>query len=386
MNYIESLIGFEVPTAVWLGVGLFLALLARGLTDWWLKRNQEHLAGRAVSAGLNAVRPFLVPVVLLLMLRVAIVGRLIELSDGVSITVDNTAFVIWALIALIAVIRLISNYADWYAHDIAHRTETQIDDQILPFVHRITVAVATTIALVAIFARFGVNVSGLVATLGVGTLAIALAAQTALTDTISGILIMLDRPFRIGDRIEIRDLGTWGDVTDIGLRTTRIRARDNRLVIIPNSVIGKNLVVNHSIPDSSLRVETHVGIAYGSDIERARKVMIDAVRAQDWVKQDERVEALFLEFGDSALIFRVRCWIGHYVETRRLIDKLNTCLYLALREAEITIPFPTRTVDLRGSSATAVLDAVDRRGAGTTPSDSDIAGSDAFDSDGSPDA
>jgi small-conductance mechanosensitive channel len=118
------------------------------------------------------------------------------------------------------------------------------------------------------------------------------------------------------------------------------------MVSVPNSVIGKGLVVNYSDPSTVYRVETHVGVAYGTDIEEARAIMVGAIRAEDWVMPDERIEALFLEFGDSALIFRVRCWIEHYVETRRIIDKMNTALYRALNDAGIEIPFPQRDVRL----------------------------------------
>jgi MscS family membrane protein len=191
--------------------------------------------------------------------------------------------------------------------------------------------------------------------LGIGSLAIALAAQTTLSDTISGFVIMVDRPFRIGDRIEILDLDTWGDVVDIGLRSTRILTRDNRMVVIPNAVIGKSLIVNHSYPDTRYRVQTEIGIAYGTDIEKARQVMIEAISAQAWVMKDERIEALFLEFGDSALIFRVRCWIQHYVETRRIMDKLNTCLYDALNQAGIEIPFPQRVLPIYDKRSNTAL-------------------------------
>ncbi|MCP5097981.1 MAG: mechanosensitive ion channel, partial [Chloroflexi bacterium] len=139
---------------------------------------------------------------------------------------------------------------------------------------------------------------------------------------------------------------TWGDVTNIGLRSTRILTRDHRTVTVPNSVIGKGLIVNYSMPNTKYRVQTDVGVAYGTDIEFARQVMIDAIKQEDWVMQNERIEALFLQFGDSSLNFTVRCWIEHYVETRRIIDKMNTALYHALNENNIEIPFPQRDVRL----------------------------------------
>ena len=105
-----------------------------------------------------------------------------------------------------------------------------------------------------------------------------------------------------------------------------------------------NAVVNYAYPDTQYRIQIHLGIAYGSDIELARKVMIEAVQGVDGVLSDHQVEALFLEFGDSALIFRVRWWLDSYEDTRRMFDRVNSSLYYALEEAGIEIPFPQQVV------------------------------------------
>lgn len=265
----------------------------------------------------------------------------------------TTFFILYLGVGYLAASRLISGLIDWYGHEIARHTETTLDDQILPFFRRIAVVILFFVALIILLSHFDVNVSALVTTLGIGSLAIALAAQEFLSNMISGFVIMVDRPFRIGDRIELEELGTWGDVQDITLHSTRILTRDHRMVSVPNALIAKNRVVNHSIPDTMFRVETHVGVAYGVDIEFARKVLVEAVRSQDWVMRDKPVEALFLEFQDSGLLFRVRCWIEHYVETRRIIDKLNSVIYRALTEAGIEIPFPQRVVHLHTSTPAA---------------------------------
>jgi small-conductance mechanosensitive channel len=261
-------------------------------------------------------------------------------------SIDDFFFVVYFLTIYIFLFRLIGGLTMWYGREVASKTETELDDRYLDLFRRIALLVLTTVMIVTILGRYGVEVSALVTTLGIGSLAIALAAQETLGDMITGFTIMVDQPFRVGDRIELLDIHTWGDVVDIGLRSTRIRTRDNRLVSVPNSVIGKGLVVNYSNPNTIYRVETHVGVAYGTDIEQARSVMIEAIRAEDWVMKDERIEALFMEFGDSALVFRVRCWIVNYVETRRIMDKMNTALYKALNEAGIVIPFPQRNVHL----------------------------------------
>jgi MscS family membrane protein len=270
--------------------------------------------------------------------------QLTFLSDTGETNRENITFVLYVFVGYLFAHKLIGNMMQWYTREMARRTESRMDEQVLPFARRIVLIILGLIAFIVILAHFEVDVSAFVTTLGIGSLAIALAAQATLADTISGIVIMADRPFAIGNRIEILELDTWGDVLDIGLRSTRIRTRDNRLVVVPNSVIGKNLVVNHSVPSTVYRVQTHVAVAYGTDVDYARQVMIEAVRAQEWVMKDEPIEALFIQWGDSAMIFRVRCWIEHYVETRRIMDGLNSCLYKALREAGIDSPFPTRTV------------------------------------------
>lgn len=273
-------------------------------------------------------------------------AQLSLIPAGWNDSIDNFFFIVYFLVVYIFLFRLIGGLAFWYGREVASKTETELDDRYLDLFRRIVLLVLTTVVIVSILGRYGIEVSALVTTLGIGSLAIALAAQETLGDMITGFTIMVDQPFKVGDRIELLDINTWGDVVDIGLRSTRIRTRDNRMVSVPNSIIGKGLIVNHSDPDTVYRVETHVGIAYGTDIEQARTIMIEAIRAEDWVMKDERIEALFLEFGDSALVFRVRCWIEHYVETRRIMDKMNTALYRALNEAGITIPFPQRDVHL----------------------------------------
>ena len=243
--------------------------------------------------------------------------------------------------------RVIGSIFDWYGEEIAPRMESDVYKQIFPFLRRLVFILLAIIAAIIILDYFNIEVSALVTTLGIGSLAIALAAQAALSDTISGFSIMLDRPFRIGDRIEIQELDTWGDVVDIGLRSSRIRTRDNRMVIVPNSLIAKSMIVNYSYPDTQYRIQIEIGVAYGTDIELARKTIIDAVRDVEGVLPDKKVEALVLQFGDSAMIFRIRWWLESYVDTRRMFDKVNTAIYNALEEAGIESPFPQQDVNFK---------------------------------------
>jgi MscS family membrane protein len=330
---------FFIATAVL--ISLFIRLILERIRIRFVHRTTTNLDNLL----LNAVAPPARFVVLVWGVDLA-TRQITTLTERWSTEIEHIFFAAYVVTVYVLLYRLIDAFTQWYGDEVAPRTATDLDTRFLLLFRRIAFLIITISLIIILLDQFGVEVSGLVATLGIGSLAIALAAQATLGDMFAGFTIMLDQPYRIGDRIEIRDIDTWGDVVDIGLRTTRVLTRDNRMVSVPNSVIGKGLVVNYSHPSTKYRVETEVGVAYGTDIELARYVMIEAIRQQEWVMQDERIEALFLKFGDSALEFRVRCWIEHFVETRRVVDKMNTALYQALNEAGIVIPFPQRDVHL----------------------------------------
>jgi len=347
MNFLELTLDQWLEIGLAVGVFLGTALFGRWIIKIFfgriLRRFTSFTKNTLDDAILEAIAPPLYWLALIYAFQFAH-SSLSNNFEQLQFDFDQIYFVLFSLVGFIAAWRLIGKIADWYGKQLATTGEIELGEQLLPFFRRVILIILTLIVIIILLGHFNVEVSGLVTTLGIGSLAIALAAQATLSDTINGFVIMVDRPYRIGDRIEIQDLDTWGDVVDIGLRSTRIRTRDNRMVIVPNSVIGKSLIVNHSYPDTQYRIQIHVGVAYGTDIEKARKVLVEAVSKVEGVLSDHPVEALFLEFGDSALIFRVRWWLDSYIDTRRMVDSVNTAMYNALNEAGIEIPFPQRVV------------------------------------------
>jgi len=353
----------SLTTEQWIEIGISVVvfLVTAFLGRWIIKLIFQHVIRRFTGFTkttlddviLDAIAPPLYWLAVIYAFRFAL-DRLSFAFEILQFDVEHIYFVLFLLIGFAVTWRLITNLAVWYERRLASGDKMELGRQLMPFLRRVALIILTVIAIIMLFDRFNIEVSGFVTTLGIGSLAIALAAQATLADTISGFVIMIDRPYRIGDRIELLDLNTWGDVMDIGLRSTRIRTLDNRMVIVPNSVISKSLVVNHSYPNSLYRLQNHVGVAYGSDIEKARKVIIEAVKTVEGVLTDRPVEALFLEFGDSSLVFRVRWWLDSYVDTRRMFDKVNTAIYKALKEAGIEIPFPQRVVTHKGLPAMQV--------------------------------
>ena len=131
------------------------------------------------------------------------------------------------------------------------------------------------VAVTVLLQHFGVNVASLVVSLGVGSLAIGLAAQDTLANMFGGFTLMLDRPFRVGDRIQLAT-GEVGDVEAIGMRATRIRTTDEMLLVVPNSALVKDRVVNYNLPSRALTTNVEVDVAYGSPLDAARSLLAEA--------------------------------------------------------------------------------------------------------------
>ena len=349
-----SFLGLSAADWINLAVSLLLVLVGYLIGTWVIRRLLVRIVQRTDTdfddRFLAAIGSDVRWLVVLFTLHFATL-RLTFVSAGVKAFLKDAYVVVGLLLTAVIVIKLIDLAGDWARERaLAEDREGQLEPLIL-LLTRVGRVLVVIVGVIVLLSYFGVNITGFAALLGIGGLALSLAAQDTIADAIAGFIILVDQPFRIGDRIEIQGEGTWGDVVDIGLRTTRIRTRDNRLVIVPNSTISKNQVINYTFPDPRYRIQTHVGIGYGTDIEMARKLIIDKVRQIDGVLPDKPVDALYVEMGDSAMVFRVRWWIGSYEDTRRMFDRVHTALQHALDEAGIDCPFPTQTLNLQVGQA-----------------------------------
>lgn len=202
------------------------------------------------------------------------------------------------------------------------------------------------VAIYLILAQWDINLTGWLASAGIMGIAVGFAAKDTLANLFAGIFILADAPYKLGDFI-VLGTGERGRVTDIGIRSTRILTRDDIEVTIPNSLIANGTVVNETGgPHDKRRVRVTVGVAYGSDIDKVKEVLMDVgVNAKHAVKLPEpRVR--FREFGDSALVFQLMVWIDEPVLRGRAVDELNTAIYKRFIEAGIEIPFPQRVVHM----------------------------------------
>jgi potassium efflux system protein len=220
-----------------------------------------------------------------------------------------------------------------------------------------SIATVTTYLLWGLGILVALNVMGLSTTsiaVAFGALSIGLGfgLQNIFNNFISGLILLFERPVQVGDVVQVNDV--WGTVMKITVRSTVVQTFDNASLIIPNSDMISNQVTNWSFKDPRLRRIITIGVAYGSDVELVRETLLEVARGHRKVLKSPKPDVLFDDFGDSALIFKLRLWstIDDFVQVetdiRFEIDRL-------FRERKIEIPFPQQDIHLRSVSAGAQL-------------------------------
>ena len=235
---------------------------------------------------------------------------------------------------------------DWFEQDIAPKTETTLDEKIAFSARKIIKFVFIVVLAMIVADHYQIPISKLWAMAGIGSLAVALAAKDTIANMISGVIILFDRPFYIGDRIELAD-GTFGDVIDIGMRSTKILSFDNTIYIIPNAELSMQRITNHTYPDIKLKVAHTIGVAYSSDLEKVKRILNDILNNHPSVLKDPPWGVWFTEFADSSLNLFIRYWISDYRQKLDIIDQINMEIKRRFEEEGIEIPFPQRDVHIK---------------------------------------
>ncbi len=211
-----------------------------------------------------------------------------------------------------------------------------------------TLAILIVIAgAYAILEAWDINVTGLVASAGIVGLALSFAAQDTLSNLFAGLAILADRPYQLGDYI-ILDSGERGEVTQIGLRSTRLLTRDDVEITIPNSVMGNAKIINEAGgPVHRYRIRVPVGVAYGSDVDQVMQVLLAVAAAHPDIAAEPAARVRLRRFGDSSLDFELLGWIADPADRGRVQHELNCAIYKAFAAEQIEIPFPQRDLHIR---------------------------------------
>ncbi len=255
----------------------------------------------------------------------------------------NMVDTLFIVIVSILIIKIISNFAKHWLEEWAAKTKSTADDRLIPLVAKILKVVTIILAFIFIFDVWDINISPLLATAGIAGLAVGFAVKDSLANILGGIQLVLDKTFKVGDKIQLES-GEMGVILDIGIRSTKLKTYDNEVIYIPNGNLANIKIKNFTVPDLSIRVNVNFGVVYGSDPERVQQVVLETLKKIDTVLEDPEPVVQFMQMSDFSLDFTARAWVASYTEAYSMKIKMTEEIYEALNKANIGIPFPTRTV------------------------------------------
>jgi len=347
----EWLPGWIDPDAVerWIValVILVVAILLAYVVDWllarlvgrWTKRTETLLDDRLIRMLHGPVRTTVVLVGLVFVLQRLELG---EPYTRYTLSVLKTvAVVVW----LLFVMRLIGLVLE--AMGGPESRFKFLDERTYPLFDNLSKIAVVGFGVYFMFLAWDIDVSALVASLGIAGIAVGFAARESLANLLAGVSISADAPYKVGDFI-VLDSGERGRVTRIGLRSSRLLTRDDIEITIPNSVLADAKIINESGgPWEKERIRIRVGVAYGSDLDHVYEVLLQAAKDEENICSEPSPRVRFREFGDSGLTLELLGWIDEPVLRGRTIHHLNTEIYKRFQREGIQIPFPQQDVHVK---------------------------------------
>jgi len=331
-----------------------LAVLVRLVwRNWvrWVTRQTENKLDDALLGALH--RP--VALTILLAGIYLALSRLHVWTDSQRATISRLAAAGAVVLLVYAALRMFNAAARWYvdvtADDPARARVTRPQ---VSAGRKIVNLVVLSVGLLVVLDQLGVKVGPLLAGLGIGGLAVALALQDTLSNLFAGLSLMVDRPLAVGDFVKLES-GEEGFVEEIGWRNTKVRMWANNVVIVPNSKLAQSVVTNYYLPRQEMSVYVSCGVSYDSDLEKVERVAIEvakSVMAQVPGSDTEWEPVVrFKEFGDSSINFIVVLRVRDFGSQYLLQHEYIKALHRRFGEEGIEIPFPIRTVIVRGGEA-----------------------------------
>lgn len=277
-----------------------------------------------------------------------ILNRINEVLAIPLFSAGDTPITIWTLVSLIILTLLLFVVSGLLKQLLVTRllSQSTVDLGVRIAIGSIVRYVVISIGLIVIFQSVGIDLSTLTIVAGALGVGIGFGLQNITNNLVSGLILLIERPIKVGDRIEVGSV--TGDVVNISLRSTTVVTNDNIAIIVPNSEFVSNSVTNWSYTDRSVRFNFEVGVSYRSDPELVRRLLIQVAGQHPGVLKDPKADALLHDFGDSSLNFILRVWTRQYSTTPGVLrSELNFMIWNIFKEHGIEIPFPQRDIHIR---------------------------------------
>jgi len=228
-----------------------------------------------------------------------------------------------------------------------HKKQTLVRPQTRPLFENMAFLVVIAVAIYAIFRSWNIDMTAWLASAGIVGIAIGFAAKDTLANLFSGVFILADAPYKIGDYV-VLDSGERGQVTRIGIRSTRLQTREDVEITIPNAIMGNTRIINESGgPHEKYRIRVSVGVAYGSDIDQVKVVLMEIALTEPDVCEEPEPRVRFRTFGASSLDLDLLCWVENPEVRGRVLDILNTTIYKRFNAEGIEIPYSKQDVYIK---------------------------------------
>lgn len=257
-------------------------------------------------------------------------------------------FTLWRVLNLVVLVVLLFLVTGWLRRWMENSllARTRMDLGVRGAIGAITRYAALLVGLLIIVQTVGIDLTTLNVLAGAVGLGVGFGLQNVVGNFIAGLILLFERPIKLGDRIEVA--GVEGAVVAIRARATTVVTNDNIAIIVPNSTLTSQNVVNWSYTDAKVRFKIPVGVAYGSDARLVERLLLEVARENSNVLEAPAPSVRFMEFGDSALRFELRAWTTTLVHRKgELFSALNFAINDKFREHGVEIPFPQRVVHLR---------------------------------------
>lgn len=326
---------------------LVLALLAALVLDRvvmrLLKRLSNHTTSRIDDQILGYLgRPLFHSIMMLGLAAAISILRPGDKLEGLLFSVmQSYAVLLWSLFLIRMARLLLRKMADIPSRFALVRTQT------LPLFENVALILIVGLTVYLIFTAWHIDMTAWLASAGIIGIAVGFAAKDTLANLFSGVFILADTPYKIGDYV-VLDSGERGEVTHIGIRSTRILTRDDVEVTIPNNIMGNTKIINESGgPHTKYRIRIKVGVAYGSDVDLVRQVLLQVAEQEEAVCGEPEPRLRFRNFGNSSLDFELLAWIEEPALRGRVIDSLLTTIYKRFMAEGIEIPYTKQDIYIK---------------------------------------